>query len=61
MEVENSRTESLVARLIYDALETGKFKPHNFPMTDKDAAAFTQKLENRFLPNLDSNYLQLHT
>ena len=35
MEIENSRTESLVAQLIYDALETGKFKPHNFPMTDK--------------------------
>ena len=30
MEVENSRTESLVAGLIYDVLETGKFRPHNF-------------------------------
>ena len=36
MEVENLRTESLVAqRLIYDALETDKFKPHDCPITEK--------------------------
>ena len=36
MEVENLRTESLVAqKLIYDALETEKFKPHDYPITEK--------------------------